>query len=113
LQKEKWQELFKLASEDYIEKLQYLIGLIFNRQEINTRLITLLDTARKLMMLILTQRLMKIFNEFDILKGNQFARLPGNSTFEPIRILNEIIQDVNKNEKELWIMLLDMSKAYD
>jgi hypothetical protein len=47
------------------------------------------------------------------LERNQFARLPENSTFEPIRILNEIIQDANKNEKELWIVFLDMSKAYD
>jgi pyoverdine/dityrosine biosynthesis protein Dit1 len=80
---------------------------------INTRPITLLDTARKLMMSILTQRLMKIFVEFNVLKGNQFAGLPGNSTFELIRILNEIIQDANENEKELWIVSLDMSKAYD
>jgi hypothetical protein len=81
-------ELFKLALDDYIEKLRQLIGLIFNQQEIpvewkntyiypilkpkpwgsrliNTRPITLLDTARsKLMMSILTQRLMKIFVEF-------------------------------------------------
>jgi exonuclease III len=129
-------ELFKLASEEYIEKLRQLIGLIFNQQEIpvewknayiypipkpkpwgsrliNTRPITLLDIARKLMMSILTQRLMKIFVEFNVLKGNQFAGLPGNSTFEPIRILNEIIQDANENEKELWIVSLDMSKAYD
>jgi hypothetical protein len=39
--------------------------------------------------------------------------LPGNSTFEPIRILNKIIQDANENERELWIVSLDMSKAYD
>jgi hypothetical protein len=129
-------ELFKIASDNYIEKLRHLIGLIFKQQEIpadwknmyiypipkpkpwesrliNTCPITLLDTARKLMMSILTQRLIKIFTEFNVLKGNQFAGLPGNSTFKLIRILNEIIQDANKNEKELWIVSLDMSKAYD
>jgi hypothetical protein len=39
--------------------------------------------------------------------------LPGNSTFGPLRIINEIIQDVNENDKDLWILSLDMSKAYD
>jgi hypothetical protein len=65
------------------------------------------------MISVLTQRLMKIFYNFKVLKGNQFARLPGSSTFEPIRIINEIIQDVNENTKELWIISLDISKAYD
>jgi hypothetical protein len=65
------------------------------------------------MMSILTQQLIKIFKKFNILKGNQFAGLPGNSTFGPLRIINEIIQDTNKNDKDLWILSLDMSKAYD
>jgi hypothetical protein len=80
---------------------------------INTRPITLLKTAHKLTVSILTQRLMKIILDNKVLRGNQFARLPSSSTFEPICILNEIIQDANEEDNELWILSLDMSKAYD
>ncbi|GBC46185.2 reverse transcriptase [Rhizophagus irregularis DAOM 181602=DAOM 197198] len=58
-------------------------------------------------------RLSTILQKNKILKGLQFAGLPFSSTFEPLRIINEIIQDANENNKELWILSLDMSKAYD
>src|SRR5688500_13784862 len=80
---------------------------------INTRSIVLLETIRKLMVSILNRRCSKIFKTHDVLKGNQFAGLEGNSTFEPIRIIKEIIQDAIKNKKELWMLALDMAKAYD
>ncbi|GES75523.1 ribonuclease H-like domain-containing protein [Rhizophagus clarus] len=48
-----------------------------------------------------------------MLKGNQFAALPGNFTFEPIRMINEIIQDVKENNKELWLLSQDLGKAYN
>src|SRR4051794_7977761 len=32
---------------------------------------------------------------------------------EPIHILNNIVEDARENNKELWILLQDMSKAYD
>ncbi|GBB99518.1 hypothetical protein RclHR1_35490001, partial [Rhizophagus clarus] len=44
---------------------------------------------------------------------NQFTGLPKQSTFEPIRIVNEIIQDAIDNNNELWILSQDMGKAYD
>ncbi|CAB4425398.1 unnamed protein product [Rhizophagus irregularis] len=80
---------------------------------INTRPIVLLETMRKLLVSILNRRCSKIFKENNVLKGNQFAGLEGNSTFEPIRIIKEIIQDAIENKKELWILALDMAKAYD
>jgi hypothetical protein len=58
-------------------------------------------------------RLSNILKKHNILKGNQYAGLPLNSMFEPIRILNELIQDSNENNKDLWLLALDMSKAYD
>ncbi|GES99352.1 hypothetical protein GLOIN_2v1777499 [Rhizophagus clarus] len=45
--------------------------------------------------------------------ANQFAGLPKQSTFEPIRIVNELLQDANDNNNELWILSQDMGKAYD
>src|SRR5207248_7985381 len=48
-----------------------------------------------------------------ILKGQQFAAKPGASTMEPIRIMNEIIDDAKENNKVLWILFQDLSKCYD
>ena len=48
-----------------------------------------------------------------MLQANQFAGLPKQSTFEPIRVVNELIQDAIDNNNELWILSQDMGKAYD
>jgi hypothetical protein len=79
----------------------------------NTCPITLLEVLRKLMVRILNTRLATIFVQHKVLKGNQFAGLPGSSTFEPIRIINEIIEDAKEKYNDLWILFQDMSKAYD
>ena len=65
-------------------------------------------------MKILTNRLSTILaNNRTVLEENNFAALPRNSTLEPIHILNNIMEDTRENNKELWIFLQDMSKAYD
>jgi hypothetical protein len=79
----------------------------------NTRPITLLETVRKAMVKILNRRLSTIFSQHKVLQGNQFAGLPYSSTFEPIRILNDVIQDAKEEKKDLWILFQDLSKAYD
>ena len=48
-----------------------------------------------------------------MLKGNNYAGLPGGSTENPIKIMNLIIEDAAENKKDLWILLQDLSKAYD
>ena len=42
-----------------------------------------------------------------------FAVLPDKSTIELIHILNNVLEDARKNRKELWVLMQDMSKAYD
>jgi hypothetical protein len=58
-----------------------------------TRPIVLLETQRKLFVKIMTNRLSSIIVENNILKGGNFAGLPGSSTFDPIRILELIRED--------------------
>ena len=79
----------------------------------NTRPITLLETPRKVMIRLLNNRLASIMVKHKVLKSNQFAGLPQSSTFEPIRIVNEILQDAREKNNEIWVLFQDLSKAYD
>ena len=79
----------------------------------NTRPITLLDTARKLMTKILYNRLAPLLKNNSVLTGGNFASLPGGSCDPPIMILDSIIHDAKINNKPLFIFLQDISKAFD
>ena len=54
-----------------------------------------------------------IIKEREILKGPNFAGLPENSTEEAIQIVEMLREDVKENNKELWLLMQDMKKAYD
>jgi len=79
----------------------------------NTRPITLLECPRKAFVKLLNTRLASVFVQHNILKGSNFAGLPFKSTFDPIHIIDNIKQDAIVNKSELWVLLQDMSKAYD
>ena len=79
----------------------------------NTRPITLLDTARKIMTKILNRRLNAILANNNVLKGQNYAGLPGSNCSTPITILETIIHDAKSNNKPLFIFLQDISKAFD
>jgi len=61
----------------------------------------------------LTQRLSNIFVQYHILKGGNYAGLPGGSTFDPIHTINLIKEDAFRNNKEVWFLFQDLNKAYD
>ena len=79
----------------------------------NTRPIILLETARKCLTKILTNRLSTICKEHSILVGPNYAGLPGESTQEPIQLINNICEEAREKSKELWICFQDTAKAFD
>src|SRR5688572_11701703 len=79
----------------------------------NTRPICLLDTARKLMTRIMNKWLGSILLNNNVLKGRNYAGLPGSNCSTPIAILETIIHDAETNNKPLFIFLQDISKAFD
>jgi len=79
----------------------------------NIRPIALIETFRKVVTKVVTRRLAKVFTEKEILKGPNYAGLPGNSTEQPVHILNMIMEEAKEKSKEVWILLQDMKKAFN
>src|SRR5438477_7951196 len=79
----------------------------------NTRPIMLMETTRKCFTKILTNRISTIYKEKNVLRGPNFAGLPGESTLEPIQLFNNICEEAKEKQKELWILLQDTAKAFD
>ncbi len=79
----------------------------------STRPIMLLETARKSLVRIIQKRLGKVIKEKQILKGLNFMGLEGENTFTPIHILHNLIEDAKQHNKEMWILLQDIRKAFD
>src|SRR5579859_7016515 len=62
----------------------------------------------------MNNRLTKIFvKNKNVLDKHNYVALPGSSTLELMHVLNNVIEDARENKKELWIILQDMSQAYD
>uniref|UniRef100_U9U8Y3 Reverse transcriptase domain-containing protein n=1 Tax=Rhizophagus irregularis (strain DAOM 181602 / DAOM 197198 / MUCL 43194) TaxID=747089 RepID=U9U8Y3_RHIID len=79
----------------------------------NTCPITLLETAQKLLVKIVTDRLSQVMAKYQVLTGDNFAGLPGSSVNTPINILNGIMKShrVSQLPQELWILSQDISKV--
>ena len=51
--------------------------------------------------------------KYSILDPNNFVALTYFSTTQPIQILINILQEVQTQNKEIWLLAQNMSKAYD
>ncbi|EXX60620.1 RNA-directed DNA polymerase from mobile element jockey-like [Rhizophagus irregularis DAOM 181602=DAOM 197198] len=79
----------------------------------NTQPIVLLETFRKLFVKILTQRINTKLMTYNLINENNRAGLMGQSTLQPLQVIQHIIESAYKDKKQLWIGLQDLSKAYD
>jgi hypothetical protein len=61
----------------------------------------------------LVNRLSDILTKEQVLTNTNYAALRNESTLEPLKIVQSVIEDANKYKKEAWILLMDISKAYD
>ncbi len=66
---------------------------------IKTRLLTLLDTIRKVIMKIVTNYLSQVMTCYKILKENNFIRLLEGFMEILIKIMNMILEDAKKHNK--------------
>ncbi len=61
----------------------------------------------------MTNHLMKIFTQNKVLRGYNFATLSHSSTFELLRIIDNILYDIKQHDYKIWLLFQDMSKTYD
>ncbi|GET00318.1 hypothetical protein GLOIN_2v1824527 [Rhizophagus clarus] len=104
----KSKKTYKTINIRYVQRQSY-----WNHDINLTRPITLIETARKIFLKIITRRLTKILSENKVLQPTNYAALKNESTLEPLKIIQNIIEDANVERKEAWILLMDISKAYD
>ena len=78
-----------------------------------TRPISLIEHIRKVYTKIITNRISAVFSQHPILSPYNYVALPNNSTSMPIHILNNLTEDALCNQKTIWLLSQDMSKAYD
>ena len=79
----------------------------------NTCPITLLDTIRKMVTKLITNRLSSLLKETRILKGLNFCGLKEEGTSDLLQIMNNVLKDAQEYHKEIWITIQDMRKTYD
>lgn len=79
----------------------------------HTHPIVLLDTFRKLLVKVINSRLNLFLSSCEILQHNNRAGTQGSSCIEIILTLQTAITAANSQKKKLYIMIQDLSKAYD
>ncbi|GBB98305.1 hypothetical protein RclHR1_31980001, partial [Rhizophagus clarus] len=79
----------------------------------NVRPIALLEVVRKIFTKFISTQLSDILQDHNVLCYANYCGLKGESTVSPIRLINNLIEDAKENSKELWIVLQDISKAFD
>ncbi|KAG9285141.1 hypothetical protein G9A89_000642 [Geosiphon pyriformis] len=112
-------KLWKYCGREVLACLLKLLNLCLSMDTVsnlvltNTRSITLVKTACKILFKILSDWISLVCSKFNVLCGNNFSVLKGTSTQSLIFAIGLAIKDALEKNRELWLMLQDMCKAYD
>lgn len=77
------------------------------------RPIALMETIVKIFERLLIGRIVRILVDQDVLETGQYGGLPGLGVQSPLRMLAEMIEDANCTNQEMYILITDLSKAFD
>ncbi|KAG9285890.1 hypothetical protein G9A89_013315 [Geosiphon pyriformis] len=79
----------------------------------NTRSIVLIETAHKILLKILSDRIFLACSTHNVLCKDNFSVLKGTMTQSPIFAVGSVVEDALEKNRELWLVLQNMKKAYD
>ncbi|KAG9286860.1 hypothetical protein G9A89_012410 [Geosiphon pyriformis] len=75
--------------------------------------IALIKTAQKILSKILSNQISLVCSRFNVLCGNNFLVLKDTSIQLPIFAVGSVMENALEKNRELWLVLQDMHKAYD
>ncbi|KAG9291177.1 hypothetical protein G9A89_013049 [Geosiphon pyriformis] len=79
----------------------------------NTHPIALIKTARKILSKVFSDRISAACSTFNVLCGDNFSVLKGMTTQSPIFAIGLVVENALEKNRELWLVLQDMRKAYN
>ncbi|KAG9307744.1 hypothetical protein G9A89_023309 [Geosiphon pyriformis] len=68
---------------------------------------------KKILSKILSDRISLACSTHNVLHGNNFSVLKDTTTQSPIFAVSSVVEDALEKNRELWLVLQDMKKAYD
>jgi exonuclease III/ribonuclease HI len=116
------QSIFNSCLRNSIIPKQWSLGLVYptpkgevtwDSDVTNTRPITLLEILEKSLLGITTDRASAVCAKHDVMKGNNPSVLPGTSTDDTLFPIMAQMEDARENDKELWLVFLDIKRAFD
>ncbi|KAG9296453.1 hypothetical protein G9A89_015045 [Geosiphon pyriformis] len=106
-------ELWKHCGGEVLVCLLKLLNLCLSIDAVLNLPIALVKTTYKILSKILSNQISLACNKFNVLHNNNFSVLKGTLTQSPIFAIGLVIEDALEKNRELWLMLQNMYKAYD
>ncbi|KAG9289003.1 hypothetical protein G9A89_015552 [Geosiphon pyriformis] len=106
-------ELWKHSGSLALNSLLNILNRCLKSGSVSTQPIVFIETAWKILSKILSNRIFLACSKYDILHDDNFSVLKNTSTQSPIFTVNSIVEDALEKNRELWLVLQDMHKAYN
>ncbi|KAG9288394.1 hypothetical protein G9A89_021425 [Geosiphon pyriformis] len=106
-------ELWKHCDKSVLDMLLVLLNFCLKSVLTNTCPIALIETAHKILFKVFSDRIFSACSAFNVFCGDNFSVLKGTITQSSIFAIGFVVEDVLKKDRELWLALQDMHKAYD